>query len=427
MNIICTTDLSPASASAADAAAALASKLNEKLLLLHVLESNYAADDSLRTSIRTATELRLFDEAARLRQTGVQTEQKMIESSTVAGIMSQSENRGMDLLVMASQKRRSLPGRWFDGGLVERVVKQVEDPVLVVRDAAPIQEWAAGEKILNLFVAIDLTPASDITLQWVRELASTGQCSVTIGYLNWVADEVIRLGLPQTTLFEGSRQLQALLEQELLEKVQRIFGDIPFGIWVEARSGNACQQITAKVTELQADLVVVGTRQRGAFARFWDESVALGLLHDTPSNLMLVPLRELTEPVEVTRPARIMVPCDFSEIGKQALRHARSIIAPGGIIFAVHLIDQIGMTEEEAEKRLREMIATMPQNEGLRYETFVDAGLPKDGILQLASRLRVDAICMGKSGRSGLARAMGSVASAVVTTATHPVYLIPAG
>lgn len=426
MNIICTTDLSPASAGAADAAAALASKLSEKLLLLHVLESNHSADESLRTSIRTSAELRLFDEAARLRQTGVEIEQKLIESSPVEGIMSQSENRGMDLLVMASQKRRSLPSRWFDGGLVERIVKQAEDPVLVVRDPAPVQAWVSGGKVLNLFVAIDLTPASDITLQWVRELVSQGHCSVTIGYLNWVADEVIRLGLPQSTLFEGSRQLQSLLEQELQEKVQRIFGDIPFGIWVEARSGNACEQIRAKVSELQADLVVVGTRQRGAFARFWDESVALGMLHDASANLMLVPLRELSEPVEIPRPFRVMVPCDFSDVGRLALRHARSIIAPGGIIFAVHLIDQIGMTSEEAEKRLREMIESLPQEDGIRYETFVDTGLPKDGIRQLASRLRVDAICMGKSGRSGLARAMGSVASAVVTMSTHPVYLIPA-
>src|SRR5690606_29918944 len=138
-----------------------------------------------------------------------------------------------------------------------------------------------------------LSSLPDTPLLWVKELTRIGPCQITVAYVNWVPDEAVRLGLSGgASFFEGSRQLQSMLEKELREKVARLLGDVPVTINVEPRWGRADLPLIGMAGLSLTDLFVVGTRLRGGTSRLFDESVSLGSLHHAPMAVATVPLLE---------------------------------------------------------------------------------------------------------------------------------------
>lgn len=426
-NIVCATDFSSAATRTTDAAAALARKSGDTLVLLHVCEVSHAAGESLSSSLHVAAMHRLHSEANRLRQSGTEVEELLLDGSPSSAILTFLDQTPIRLFILASQKKRSAPARWFSGGLIERILRQSGTPTLVVRDAEVLEQWLSGEKPLRVFVATNLSTSADIPLHWVKELASIAPCEITAAYLNWVPDEVIRLGLPHRALFEESRQLQTLLEKELHDKVTEILGDHPVRVHVEPRWGRADLPLIGIAEMENADLLVTGTRLLQGLSRIFDESVSLDLLHNSPLNLAVVPLLETV----VERPLPvidcILVPTDFSDAANHAIPYACTIACPGATIHLLHVKDRFGVSLAEGTEQLKALIPQGALDKGIRFETEVETGdHAADCILQTAARRRADVICMGTSGRSGISRSLlGSVASAVTSVSDRPVLLVP--
>jgi nucleotide-binding universal stress UspA family protein len=145
--MLVTTDLSPESETALDAALELAAALGSGLTLLHVLDFSMALpagalilspqqDLNMRGEIREkvlATLERLKD--TRLAAKGgqpVAVEPVTVEGAGVAHtICSYAEEHGMDMIVIASHGRTGLP-HLLIGSVAERVVRHARCAVLVV-------------------------------------------------------------------------------------------------------------------------------------------------------------------------------------------------------------------------------------------------------------------------------------------------------
>lgn len=426
-SIVCATDFSPAATRASDAAAAIAEKTGDTLVLLHACEVSHAAGESLSSSLHLAAMHRLHAEANRLRLSGAEVEELLLDGSPSEAILTFLEKTQIRLMVVASQKKREAPARWFSGGLIERIVKQSSAPTLVIREAEALENWLSGERPLKILVATTLSPTAEIPLHWVKGLAAIGPCEITVAYLNWICDEVVRLGLPQSALFEGSRQLQVTLEKELKEKAAEILGDLPVAIRIEPRQGRADFPLIGIAELGKADLVVAGSRLRNGFARIFDESVSVDLLHNAPFNLAVIPLVETA----VERPLPvidcILVPTDFSDTANHAIPYACAIATPGATIHLLHVKDRFGVSLPEGTGQLRSLIPAEAVDKGLLFETIVEeSDSPAECILQTAARRRADVICMGTGDRSAISRTLlGSAASAVATAASCPVLLVP--
>src|SRR5690606_27960902 len=135
-----------------------------------------------------------------------------------------------------------------------------------------------------------------------------GPCEVTAVYLHWVQEETLRLGLRDSSLFENTRQLQTLLGRELKERTREILGDLPVAIRVEPRWDRADLPLLGLAEAAEADLIIVGTRQRKGISRFVEESVSTGLLHRSPLNLAIIPLVESTVNRRLPVYDRLLVP-----------------------------------------------------------------------------------------------------------------------
>ncbi len=136
---------------------------------------------------------------------------------------------------------------------------------------------------------------------------------------------------------------------------------------------------------------------------------------------------------DVPRISRILVAIDFSFHASNALKWARSLAdALGAKLVLLHVIDvfslaatggaeagidSIHLLREEADKRMLELKALIPDS-----QTDVREGSPRPAIVGAALEMKCQMIVMGTHGHSGLEHLLlGSVADYVVRHSKVPV------
>lgn len=136
---------------------------------------------------------------------------------------------------------------------------------------------------------------------------------------------------------------------------------------------------------------------------------------------------------------KILVPTDFSENSKLALKHAIQVANKfGGTVNVVHIyqiatstaslvsIDHIVKADREQEisDLIEEMKPLLTNNASM--EGHVRKGGSVENICQIAEKLKVDIIIMGTKGADGMKKIfLGSTASNVILHTTIPVLAIP--
>ena len=135
---------------------------------------------------------------------------------------------------------------------------------------------------------------------------------------------------------------------------------------------------------------------------------------------------------------RILVPTDFSETSKAAVKYAMALAqAFGGKLHVLHVSEKastdmatefpLGIeasTQDAVRERLLKIL-TPKEEKALHPEFVMRAGAPHVEIVRYASEHNIDLIVMGTHGRGLVAHAvMGSVAEKVVRKAPCPVLTV---
>jgi universal stress protein A len=133
---------------------------------------------------------------------------------------------------------------------------------------------------------------------------------------------------------------------------------------------------------------------------------------------------------------RILVPVDFSEPSRDALRQARALAGDDlSRLRVLHVAEPLHVDwhadasalQMQAQEAARHALATLVQAEfgEQRPEARMIRGRAADGIVKYAIRMNADLIVLGTHGRSGIRRALlGSVAENVVRHAPCPVLVV---
>jgi hypothetical protein len=151
-------------------------------------------------------------------------------------------------------------------------------------------------------------------------------------------------------------------------------------------------------------------------------------------------MTELICECPLTRGEKILVAVDGSDFSETAVDQAISL---GGIcnseIFVISVVDLYPEQMEVAPALVEKMSQEVRQHldkakkkvdkANIPCETIVHmGGKPHEFIVQEAKDKRIDLICMGTHGRSGIKRVlMGSVAQNVIGQAPCPVLVVPPG
>jgi nucleotide-binding universal stress UspA family protein len=447
--IICGTDFSENARQTGSVAATLATRLSAPLVLVNatgllIQGSTPEAYEAVGASFRN----RLNEEAERLRELGATVEEILSPGAPDEVLVQLAEQRQARLLVVSSLGLRA-PTHWLLGSVAERLSESSPVPTLVVRDAAPFEAWARGDRPLNVFVGVDFTANSDAALRWIAELRQIGLCEVVAAYADWPPEETARLGVSRSFgLLENPPGMQRVLERDMQEKVARFLGKEPVRILVQGGWGRVDAQLIELAAEAQADLIVVGTHQWHGLSRLRHGSVSRGILYHSPTSVACVPT-PTAPPIagpRVRECRRVLAAADLDASHGFAAPYAYSIVNPGGTVRLVHVVEPFQSTnpligrhyqdlptrKEHAqqvaasEARLRALAPTEAEARGIKTEVEVLENLDKaKAICAAAERFDADVVCIGGHTRPGFtAKILGSVAFGVLTQCRRPVLIV---
>ncbi|MBI1949227.1 MAG: universal stress protein [Deltaproteobacteria bacterium] len=430
MTILCGTDLSEHAARAVNAAAAIAARAREPLKLVHVIDelgaelTEASADNVLYDGRRRAlAELA----GAVARRFDVQVEHAVIAGFADEKLVEQALACHARLIVVAALgSKRQL--RWLLGSVAERVVQASPVPVLVVRDAASVEEWAAGKRPLRVMVGVEVSRLAKEALVWAAGLRELGRCELHAAQVAPLFEGPAARGLSFAVPVDYlalTRELRAWageLPGELPGVGATLFSVIPGANRVE-------QHLAAAGSAWRADLLVVGTHQRAGVARLWQGSVSRGVLHQATGNVVCVPrVRSEAELDDVPSLRRVLVPTDLSPAANRAVPFAYGVASAGGVVQLLHVVTQAsGLAAPDAARRLRELLPMQASTRGIATE--IEVVLDPDvcaAIVRAATQLGADAICMAATRRPSVdGGVLGATTQEVLRRAGLPMVLVP--
>ncbi|HWK09925.1 MAG TPA: universal stress protein [Vicinamibacterales bacterium] len=192
--------------------------------------------------------------------------------------------------------------------------------------------------------------------------------------------------------------------------------------------GDAAGQIVGHASELQADLIVIGTHGRGGFDRFTLGSVAEKVLRKAPCPVMTLPPG--AAPAAAVAYRSILCPTDFSWSSERGIDLALSLARRShATVTVLHVVET---DDEDADVRrgdsdaeaLHSMLASRVQPSDTVSE-LVATGTPHREILRVADECDADLIVIGVRGRGAVDLTLfGSTTNQVVRRATCPVITV---
>jgi len=447
MPVVCGTDFSENAQQALRAAAALARALNEPLVLAHVVEREAIAETAgIFDAWCRAAEQRLRDQAEPLRRE-IAVETQVLAGTPDERLAELGESLGASCLVVGFLGRRGAD-RWRSGSVPARLARTTSVPLVVVREAEPFEAAARGERALRVLVAADFSLASDAAVGWLPVLLRIGRCDVTLLHAYDPVREWARLGLPGKPASDGCSEIESILLRDLQERVRGLVDEDAAQLRVLASLDWAADSV-AQVAEREAfDVVVLGGHRRTGLARITHDSVSRRILALAPASVVRVPLgASAMDRRSLPRVARVLAPTDLSELGNAAVRYAYAIVAAGGTVHLLHVLEESPVPsplyahyspgrrptaqeraalERAAEAALAALAPEEAERRGVTTETHVLHGAgPAESIRALAESAGVDVICMGTHGKSGLSRLLGgSVAREVAAASPRPLFLV---
>lgn len=233
-------------------------------------------------------------------------------------------------------------------------------------------------------------------------------------------------------------EAQRLLD-ERVEKIEAQGGTVTRSY---LETGNQADGIVRLAEEIDAGMIVMGSRGRGGIRRALMGSVSEGVTRHAHCPVLVV----RGETSQELFPARIVLAVDGSEESRAATETATSLAtSTGSELYVVHagftahlpyahpyMAENVRSFAEQAEKEAREFLDD--QAERIRADTdapvhaHLRLGTPEKEIVELAEEVDAGLVVLGSRGLGGIQRSlMGGVSDSVVRHAGCPVLIVRAG
>lgn len=442
MRVLCGTDFSDRAEEAATLGALFAQRSAGGLTLVHVLDTRSVLLGPAPTldAIEENARERLQASAERLRTLGATVDTELPAGWPDEAIVAEAKKRNADLLVLPAVGRRGGAGVRL-GKTCERVLRTTVTPMLVMRDASPLLAWLRGERTLRVLLAYDFTPQADAAVLFAERLCGLGPCRLMAAYADDPRHEATRLGL-----LDDPARAQEHLRDEIAQRLARALPSLPIEVAVAPHEGDPAERLAYLAERERADLLLVGSQQRNAVERLFAGSVALELLRDSTTNVLVVPGAAVA-PISPLPPRirRVVTATDLSPIGNRAVAHAIAVAPEGAEVVVVHVVspnlmrngrygrpsypnfaaEHAGILAERRET-LEALVAEArgTNRNPVRIE-LIEHDRTDSALLEAIEREAADLVCVGTIGRTGLgAVVLGSTAQKLLRGTRRPILLV---
>lgn len=236
------------------------------------------------------------------------------------------------------------------------------------------------------------------------------------------------------------KRLKELAHERMSEAVEPHAKDGLNVKLVQERGISSASVILDYAKEQGVDLVVMGTHGRRGLGHLFLGSVAEEVVR--LAGCPVLTIRERKEPMPVEAIERLLVPLDFSEHARAALRHAREIAATyGARLQLLHVVEEtvhpafyvtgetsifklIPDIREKSEAAMKNMFNEVGGAE-VEFDLHVVEGRAARDIVKFAGKNGADLIVIATHGLTGIEHLLlGSVTEKVVRQAPCPVFTV---
>ena len=298
---------------------------------------------------------------------------------------------------------------------------------------------AATPPVRTVLAAVDGTPFGEHALPLAAEIAARAGAALRVVHV-FSAREAGRL-LVDTRWVHDQRRRRGEYLDGLARRLARAH---PLPLSASLLDGAAVAEGVCEASAA-ADLVVMATRGREAWAKFWWGSVTAAVARFARCPVLLVRGRDDPPDLAGVRPPRnILVPLDGTERGEEAVRAAVALGSPAGVRYdLLHVIRAWsftgrsvhghggltplpgGLSEADARHCLQRVAARLA-GDGVEatVDVVADDRPVAKAIAVYAERTAAELIALTTRGRGPLSRLFrASVAEEVAVRASVPVLL----
>ncbi|HZI30463.1 MAG TPA: universal stress protein [Gemmatimonadaceae bacterium] len=215
------------------------------------------------------------------------------EGAVAEEVVAQVSAGGASLVVMTTHGRGGI-GRFWLGSVADRVIRSATVPVLLVR-----VDGAAAAPLERLVVAIAGSDEDEQIVATVSELVDLPRARITLAHAVLPSPTIAAMvpvvgpppnemaGVPAPDMSVGLRAADRHLESLAVPLRAR-------GAAVDIRvvpAGSAARAVLDVGTDVEADLIVVGTAARPPVARMFIGSVADKIVRSAPCSVLVCPAK----------------------------------------------------------------------------------------------------------------------------------------
>ena len=292
-NIMVPVDGSPFSREAVVHGLRLASQSGAILRLVRVGTSStitggpdgFATENASLRAVHSAELAELYSIAAECRaHSTVNVTASLVYGPVIDTLIGYAHRQNVDVIIMRSHGRKGLARAWF-GSVADGLIRESGIPVLVVKAPSVATAVESGFAFNRIIVPLDGSLLAEQSIEPAVSLARINGATITLlkvlTPLKRHIDGQLESAIGPATASDvanAQRYLETCLGQERSVKVTRrvIVAD------------DAASTILAVADSIEADLIAIATRGRGAIAVATSGSVANRVLRESPVSTMVI-------------------------------------------------------------------------------------------------------------------------------------------
>jgi nucleotide-binding universal stress UspA family protein len=307
MKVLCGTDFSQSANDAAEVAAYLAAKLNQRLSLVHCIADwlvppEYPVVHPLNDEARQL----LDEEVARICAREQPVETKLFHGNAAQHLISEAAE-DTSMIVLGATGKGTLT-RALVGSVAEHVAESASAPTLVVRNAQPLLNWLLNSKPLKVICATDAGEPEDITPKAMAKLLLLGPLELECAYFLPAGPYQLEATGWSTVYSElpvlDEAEIRAM-ESKVRQRFHQAAGFGSIAVHVRQSIGNPAYDLVTLSDQVKADLVVVGSHHKQRLQRLMHPSFSRRVLAHSQTNVLCVSLLPAERPSSI--PSRVNV------------------------------------------------------------------------------------------------------------------------
>jgi nucleotide-binding universal stress UspA family protein len=434
MDIVCGLDFSPAALQAARAAAKLAARIGQRLVVVHAHDER--RERAMPGDAAGHGSAALDAAVAELRaRGGGEVVGELVAGPADEALVRVARARGASMIVVAAHGHRG----WFVGNVAARAAQTADAPVLVIRDPGALESAAAPSfarwldgGTLRVIAGVDFGVDVRGLVAWLGRLRQAGRCDVVVAHAASLHVECVRRGVWEVEgLTELPRRIQEPMLAELRARIPALPGEGTLEHRVLVGFNAIDRQLIDFASDEHADVLVVGTHPRSRLERAFRGTMADAALNAAPMSVACVPLarERIGRPSPVPRYRRLLAAVDLDADDGRALSFAVGLAERGGTVTALAVRERAADPldgDGSLRERLRALIPGEADAAGVTVSPLVLPG-PRvaEVIGRQAEELGVDAIVLGtRAARVLGAGAVGSVTREVLGSSRREVIVV---